>query len=177
MTSINQLGNRICIIGISSSGKSTLAQALGKKLNLNVLHLDQIAHIPNTDWVPRDKELMAADHQAFLDNHTDWVIEGNYSYLMPERFAHATTIIWLDFSPMGALYRYIKRSITHKDSRPGNLKGSKHQFSMKMFRFILIETPKRSAKYTVLINNSPATLIHIRSFKELMKWYKVWGLS
>ncbi|KUF44377.1 adenylate kinase [Myroides marinus] len=177
MTSINQLGNRICIVGISSSGKSTLAQTISKKLNLNVLHLDQIAHIPNTDWVPRDKELMAADHQAFLDNHTDWVIEGNYSYLMPERFAHATTIIWLDFSPMGALYRYIKRSITHKDNRPGNLDGATSQFSIEMVKYILFEAPKKSPKYIALINNSPATLIHIRSFKELMRLYKVWELS
>ena len=77
MVALHDLGNRICIIGLSSSGKSTLAQALGKKLNLNILHLDQIAHIPNTDWAPRDKALMTADHQAFLTDHTDWVIEGN----------------------------------------------------------------------------------------------------
>ncbi|ALU25909.1 MULTISPECIES: adenylate kinase [Myroides] len=176
MVALHDLGNRICIIGLSSSGKSTLAQALGKKLNLNILHLDQIAHIPNTDWTPRDKALMTADHQAFLTDHTDWVIEGNYSFLMPERFKEATCIIWLDFSPIGALYRYIKRSITHRDTRPGNLDGAKSQFSMKMVKYILFEAPKKSPKYVDLINNSSATFIHIRSFKELMKWYRVWGL-
>ncbi|MEK6492120.1 hypothetical protein [Myroides odoratimimus] len=47
---------------------------------------------------------------------------------------------------------------------------------MKMVNYILFEAPKKSPKYVELINNSPATFIHIRSFKELMKWYRVWEL-
>lgn len=176
MTSLNQLGNRICIIGNSSAGKSTLADTLAKRLNVKVLHLDQIAHIPNTNWTPRDRNLLAVDHQQFLDLYTDWIIEGNYSFLMPSRFKKATCIIWLDFSAMGSVYRYIKRSLTHKDSRPGNLDGATSQFNMKMVKYILLEAPKKKYKYVELIENSDAIFIHIRSFKELMKWYKMWNI-
>lgn len=46
---IDALGPRICIIGPSSSGKSTLATLIGQKTNRKVVHLDQLAHEPNTD--------------------------------------------------------------------------------------------------------------------------------
>ncbi|MFS0491278.1 hypothetical protein [Leadbetterella byssophila] len=45
---------RICIIGPSSSGKSTLAQALGEKFDLKVCFLDQMAHVPGTQWKRRE---------------------------------------------------------------------------------------------------------------------------
>jgi adenylate kinase family enzyme len=45
MIPLENLGKRISIIGLSSGGKSTLAKALGEKLQVNVCHLDQIAHV------------------------------------------------------------------------------------------------------------------------------------
>lgn len=103
MESLEKLGKRICIIGGSSCEKSTLAKALGKKLNLTICHLDQLAHIPNTNWEPRDKKLLEKDHRKFLAENKEWVIEGNYSFLMNDRFALATSVIWLDFNVAGAL--------------------------------------------------------------------------
>lgn len=47
---LNQLGNQICILGCSGSGKSTLAQHLGAELNIQVTHLDSLAHKANTHW-------------------------------------------------------------------------------------------------------------------------------
>lgn len=176
MQSLEKLGERICIIGLSSSGKSTLAQKLGERLQLNVLHLDQIAHLPNTNWVPREQTLMKKDHQKFLDENTKWVIEGNYSFLIPERFENATSIIWLDFSPIGALFRYIKRSILHRGKRPGNLEGATSQFSIKMIKYILFEAPKKHTKYQNYIRQSNARFIHLTSFKQLRYLMKLWKL-
>ena len=45
--------NRICIIGGSGTGKTTLADNLGKKLKLPVYHIDGIHHLKN--WEIRDK--------------------------------------------------------------------------------------------------------------------------
>jgi len=69
------LGPRICIMGPSNSGKSTLAVAIAEKQSLPVIHLDQLYHQPNTDWQPRE-------HAVFLQLHREaisaerWVIEG-----------------------------------------------------------------------------------------------------
>ena len=45
---------RIMIIGCGGSGKSTLARQLGQKLNMPVVHLDQLWWLPG--WVERDRE-------------------------------------------------------------------------------------------------------------------------
>lgn len=171
------LGKRICIIGTSAAGKSTLAQQLANHLNLAICHLDQIAHIPNTNWQPRDRELMRQDHQVFLIQHEQWVIGGNYSYLMPERLAQATAVIWLDYSRWNSVYRYIKRCLIHQPHRAGNLKGATQQFSWKMVRHILIHVPKNKAKYQKLLSNTNLHCIQITSFNQLLQYYKFWNIN
>jgi len=173
---IETLGQRICIIGHSSAGKSTLAQHLARRLDLTVCHLDQMAHIPYTAWQMRDRKLMQSDHQAFLAKHESWVIEGNYSYLMPARFAQATVIIWLDFSRWSSIYRYTKRSFQNNKNRAGDLDGATTQFSFKMIKHILITSPKNRVKYQNLIERSGLSCIRIRSFKALMNYYKIWNI-
>lgn len=44
---------RILVIGGCGSGKSTFAKFLGKKLNLNIIHLDQHFHNPN--WISKSE--------------------------------------------------------------------------------------------------------------------------
>jgi len=172
MNSLSTLGLRICIIGNSAAGKSTLARVLGHKLTLVVCHLDQIAHIPHTNWQPRDRELLRIDHDNFLAQHDAWVMEGNYSFLMPERFNQATVIIWLDFSRWGSAYRYIKRCLLNDVNRPGNLEGASQQFNLGMLKHILVTVPKNKAKYQKLIDDSGVLCIRITSFSALLRFYK-----
>lgn len=54
--SLNDLGSRICIMGPSNSGKSTLAKAIASRTGLPLIHLDQLHHLPDTKWVPREPE-------------------------------------------------------------------------------------------------------------------------
>jgi len=176
MITLETLGKRICIIGHSSAGKSTLAQHLARRLDLTVCHLDQMAHIPYTAWQMRDRKLMQSDHQAFLAKHESWVIEGNYSYLMPERFAQATAIIWLDFSRWNSAYRYTKRALQNNPNRAGNLEGATQQFSWKMIRHILFNFPKNKEKYRKLVESNTIPCVRISSFKQLMNYYKIWNI-
>ena len=68
---LEELGRRICIIGPSSTGKSTLAKLLGENLQVKVCYLDQLAHVPYTNWKLRDKSLFSMDHQHFLQQNTE----------------------------------------------------------------------------------------------------------
>lgn len=173
---LEELGRRICIIGPSSTGKSTLAKLLGENLQVKVCYLDQLAHVPYTNWKLRDKSLFSMDHQHFLQQNTEWIIEGNYSALMPERFSNATSIIWLDFNRFGSLYRYIRRTIRNSALRPGNLAGTNQQFSVQLMGHILFKAPQNRKKYDLLIKESKATLVHIDSFSKLKNYYEKWEL-
>jgi len=53
---LSNLGPRICILGPSNSGKSTLAKAIGNKKSSQVFHLDQLFHLPNILWQERSED-------------------------------------------------------------------------------------------------------------------------
>ncbi len=63
---LDGLGPRICIMGPSNSGKSTLADAIGKAQDLVPIHLDQLHHLPHTDWVARAPDAFQALHDAAI---------------------------------------------------------------------------------------------------------------
>lgn len=172
------LGPRIAIIGPSNSGKSTLAVALGQKLNVPVDHLDQYAHHHGTTWVRRPDTDFMADHTRLIAKDT-WIIDGNYSVCMPERFARATTIIWLDVPPWRAILRYVWCHITGSAAkRPGQLPGGNPKLSWNLIRFTLIQYPKNRIKYAALLHDIPSQKrIQIRSMKGLKRLYGAWGLS
>ena len=70
-----EFGQRICILGPSNSGKSTLAAAVARKLGLPVVHLDQLHHLPDTDWQPRPRSEFVALHDAAIAGER-WVMDG-----------------------------------------------------------------------------------------------------
>jgi adenylate kinase family enzyme len=177
MITFGQLGNRICIIGCSNSGKSTLADSLAKKLNINVHHLDQYAHVKNTKWIRQSDEHLINEHNHIINQET-WIIEGNYSICMPVRLARATSVIWLDPNVYGSVLRYLLRAIKNDKERPGRLKGAKNEFRFWLIKWILFNYPKNRIKYEKLLDNWPnLLLLHISSMSLLNKYYKAWGLT
>ena len=103
---------KIAIIGYSGSGKSTLARKLAERYNIPVLHFDRVQFRPNWEIRPqKSKEVMT---KAFLDLHSDWVIDGNYSKLSFERrMAEADVIILLLFGRFSCLYRVTHRYLKY----------------------------------------------------------------
>ena len=95
--------------------------------------------------------MLRIDHQHFMAQHPEWIIEGNYSYLMKERFAQASCIIWLYMNAWGALWRYIKRTLKGDPARPGNLEGANATMNVEMITKILFRAPKNKMKYSMLI--------------------------
>lgn len=162
---MKELGKRICIIGPSNSGKSTLAQELGARLNLHVFHLDRIAHKPHSNWerVP-DEEFVRLHDEIVARDH--WVIDGNYSIAMPQRFARADTVIWLDPPLFGCIIRYVMRSFSGKRARPGGLEGAKKEFGLGLIKFTLFRYPRNKKKYKNLLAQFPH--LKIRLFNRMI---------
>lgn len=170
------LGKRICITGPSACGKSTLADAIGKKYGLPIVHLDKLYHLPN-DFIPRpDAEYLMLHDNAIAED--SWIMEGNYGRSMPQRFERADSIIKVEMNRFGALWRFLTRyylNQTGKKPRIGQPDIAKEKFSWKMVWWILepqsLNSVRRQKNSRVdALMEQHAQKIHVvRSFKEMQK--------
>ncbi|MEL7031774.1 MAG: AAA family ATPase [Pseudomonadota bacterium] len=175
MLSLDQLGTRIMIMGPSNAGKSTLALALGRKCDLPVVHLDQLQHLPNTDWQPRlEPEFVALHEDAIAAD--GWIMEGNYSRLIPRRFERATGIIFLTSNKWLRLGRYLRRSLSGPEARAGHLEGGKEYVKWEMIDWILFKTPSNVVRYKKMIAAAGLPTVTSESARALRALYQAWGL-
>lgn len=175
-TRLADLGPHICIFGPSGSGKSTLALAIGRAIDAAVVHLDQLHHLPDTDWVKRPAADFAALHRAAIAGER-WVIEGNYSSLMPERIARATGIILLDIGTGRSLWRYIRRCLFEQRTRVGGLAGAQDSVKWGMIHHIAMVTPPSRRRYAEMVAALDLPKIILPSAQAIAHFYAVEGLK
>lgn len=171
---LDELGPRICILGPSNSGKSTLAQAMARARGLGAVHLDQLHHLPQTDWVPRPPDEFAALHDAAIQG-SRWVMEGNYSALLPQRLDRATGVILLDVPTVVSLYRYF-RCWFERDRR-GALEGGRDSVKWAMIRHITVATRASRSRYRRLFGDIRLPKVRLDSPRALADFYRLNGLS
>ena len=75
---LDDLGRRIMVLGPTNAGKSTLTEALAKRLHAPAIHLDLYRHLPDTNWVQRPDDEFAALHDAAIDQ-PDWIMDGSWT--------------------------------------------------------------------------------------------------
>jgi adenylate kinase family enzyme len=100
--------DRIAVVGISASGKSTFARALGERTGLPVLHGDQLDWMEN--WGERPARDLAAMHAEWL-MRPRWIIEGWVDAERADRLGVADLVIDLDFSRWRCTARVIGRQL------------------------------------------------------------------
>ncbi len=171
---LTAFGSRIMICGTSNTGKSTLAFAIGQKLGLSVVHLDQLRFRPHTDWQQRpDDEFKALHDAAIVDDR--WVIEGNYSALMPQRLARATGIILLSDNRLRNFARYLRRTVFESD-RIGDLEGNKDSLKWDMVHWVLVRAPRNIERYRKTLPAAGLPFIEFNSLREQRQAYEEWAL-
>ena len=173
---LSALGERIIICGPSNSGKSTLCAALGRKLDRPAIHLDLLFHIPNTDWVPKPKEEFVALHDAAITGDS-WVMDGNYFGTITQRMQRATGIIMLGNEPVRASIRNVRRTLFESGRRAGQLEGNIDRLNWKLFRFILIEQPRKRQRDLTILRKSGLPMVELDTMTQLNRLYAVWDLS
>jgi hypothetical protein len=118
---------RVIVIGVSSTGKSTLARRLAVALEVPVVHLDNVAdalghadpsiphspigEFPDHPFVPRplaERRAIVAELAA----GPDWVAEGPYIEWIRPLLDRADTIVWLDqLGPLASVRGAIRRAL------------------------------------------------------------------
>ena len=87
---------RILIFGNSGSGKSTLAKSYAAKYGYSHLDLDCLAWQDTNPPSRKPIKQSARQIKAFIDLHSDWVIEGCYSDLLSLVLSDITKMIFLN---------------------------------------------------------------------------------
>ncbi len=172
---LQELGRRICILGPSNSGKSTLAAAIARKLGLPAVHLDQLHHLPGTDWQPRPTAEFVALHDAAIAGES-WVMDGNYSKCMPQRLQRATGVILLDISVPASLLRYFRRTL-YEHRRVGSLEGGRDSVKWLMIRHIAVVSPKNRRRYAAMFDKIGLPKVRLASIGAISRAYRAWNLQ
>ncbi len=110
-TEDSHIGNRIHVIGNSSSGKSTLAARLAGALDAPLVELDAINWRPG--WVGLNttdpEELKRRIREATRGER--WVVAGSYTRISQEIFwPRLDTVVWLDLPLPLLVWRFLRRT-------------------------------------------------------------------
>lgn len=165
---------KIAILGHSGNGKSTLAERLGKKHGIDVLHIDTIQFLPG--WVVRPQEEKLRLMQEFLNSHDSWVIDGNYSALEQQRrLEEADQIIVMEFNRFASLYRAWKRYRTYRgQARASMAEGCPEKMDRAFVKWILWEGRgrKKVQHFRDIGRQYPDKTIYIRNQRQLNQYMR-----
>ena len=137
---------RINVVGTSCSGKTTLARALARRLDVPHVELDALFW--GRDWTPvpagRFRELL---ERALADEA--WVADGGYAAVRDITWARVETIVWLDYPLRTVLWRWARRTVARIRSREefwpgtGNRERVRHTFRRDGLLWWILSTHRR----------------------------------
>ncbi len=155
---------KIFIIGMTGSGKSSLAKKISKKLKIPTYDLDDIFWIEKYS-VKKDDENCKIELKKILKKET-WIIEGVYDW-GKEAADKSDLIIWLNYGINICAYRVFKRWLFSKKRE----KTIKEIYGLiKYIRAYMIVRPNKVKstyqKHTEMIVGNENKLIKINNKKE-----------
>ena len=162
--------NRISIVGGSGSGKSTLCTILSKELNLPAIHLDGINFESNWVEIDKNKRDKLIDTKASADK---WIIDGNYSKTLKNRFEKSDLIIWLDYSTFAQLKGILKRFFTTINKERPEIPGCKERFNFTFIKYVITYNKKKRHLIEDNLTDIPKEKVLVfKNQNDLNKWLK-----
>ena len=160
---------KIEVIGYAGSGKSTLAKTLADIYNIPVLHLDNTKFYG--DWQERTDEEQTKTVQDFLDANENWVIDGNFTKICPQRFEMTDMTIYLNFNRVKCFWSAYKRAKQYKDhhreSCPCN---DKFDRSFRLWLLFKGRTRDRRKKHMENLNKTNGRKYMFKSRRQVNKF-------
>jgi adenylate kinase family enzyme len=161
---MTNLGNKIVVVGVSASGKSTFTKKLALKTNLPATFMDAIMWKPGWVYIGDEETIKKLDEVSLTDK---WIIEGYISKnARTFLFGRADSIIYLDYSPWVSSWRYIKRWWKHRKNARPELEGSPEKFSFKFLKLVWTKGEAISLNKFLNTDENQNKIIKLSSPKE-----------
>ncbi|WP_097014570.1 AAA family ATPase [Anaerocolumna aminovalerica] len=165
---------RILIIGGNGCGKTTLAQKLALKLELQLIHLDVLYWRDNWKNASKDEfdELLMKELSK-----PKWIIDGNMNRSIPLRLKYCDTVIYMDFSRTMCVYGAIKRVVKNYGKSRFDMGGyCPEKFNKQKIEFIKAiwnhDKTNRKRFYDMLNNESAVNKIVLKNRRQVNKFLR-----
>ena len=102
------LGDRVNVVGLTGSGKTTVGKRLSEMLCSAFVELDALFWEP--DWTGASEPVFRERVEAAAGGDR-WVIDGNYGRMRDVIWARVTTVVWLDLPLRTAFWQLLRRTV------------------------------------------------------------------
>ncbi len=161
-----ELPNRIYIIGIMGSGKTTLADKLSKIAKIKHYSLDDVYHI-----IKFTKKRSPESREKKLNSilfKKKWIVEGVHNKWTENIFKIADLVIWLDLHPRFLVWHLLKRSFKREDDKA---QFAHIRDSMK-YAINYRKGSKKFIWHKIMVEKHKVNLVHIQTKKQLKKFLR-----
>lgn len=177
---------RIVVIGTTSSGKSTLAEQLAKKLDLDFIELDALFWEPNwqganVEVFRKRVETVTSSQRGKSEEQSGWVVAGNYRKVRDLIWPKAQVVIWLDYPFHIVFWRMLTRTIRRAVTREELWNGNRETFWVhlkfwsddSLFNWLFKTYWRRKREIPALLalpEHKHLKLIHFKHPRETEEW-------
>ena len=169
---------RVSVIGISASGKSTIAKRLAHLLHCPHYELDAMYFLPG--WESRDKDEFVAMVEEISAGER-WVIDGSYVEWTVKGpiWKRADTVVWLRLSRAATMRQLLGRSLRRVVTRQELWNGNRERLQTLLDpkKSIITDVWSRYRKYNRDFERhcrdprfSHINFVVLRSRKEISRW-------
>jgi adenylate kinase family enzyme len=158
---------RVAILGPPGSGKSWLADEIGRRAGLPVVHLDYHYWRPN--WVQPDRETWRAQVTDLAAGDA-WVMDGSYSSTWNVRLPRADAIVYLDIGRWLCRWGVLRRTVkTYGRTRPDLGPDCPEQIDWKFIQYVWTHPWKAQPRQLATLEPFKAgrAYFHLRSRREV----------
>ncbi len=171
---------RIIVIGVPTSGKSTLSKRLSFILGIPHIEIDQFRWDSQWNALPVDPVREALKQQLALNNA--WVFDGNIDTPFGEEARQtADLIIWLDLSLPVLYWRFVKRAFQRTVLKQKGINENRESLrflflnkNSHLYHLARIQATHRK-RYPIILAqlqqaNPALHLVHLHTPKEASGW-------
>ena len=171
------------MVGVTSSGKSTLAEHLAQRFDLHFVELDALHWEPG--WQEAPLEVFRARVERAIGTER-WVVAGNYSIVRDLVWPRAEAVIWLDYPILTVLRQLTRRTFkrwwTQELLWGTNREPLRDHFKLwsqdSLYHWLFKTYWRRKREYPLLLSLPEHRHLQLIRFKhpgETQKWLE--GLS